>query len=200
MLRMHADFSVELAHDDPALELPWTSLERHGPRYLDLRAQPELLLEVAEAVRVPELGEFLSAVNSAASRFQSAKCDAWFTKELSEEEEVFGAACKFACYVDLIFHQRAPRFALDRHQEFSQELVALLHRAPEISAAAELILRRCFFHLPPGTAEMSEPGFCITLYVFGYGDDEQDARKRWSIGLKLAENAILQLSARSAAC
>jgi hypothetical protein len=193
---MQADFSVELAHDDPALELPWASPEPHGPRYFDLRARPELLLEVAEAARVPELGEFLSAVNAGPSRFQSAKCDAWYTDELNEEEEVFGAACKFASYVDLIFHEQALRFALDRHQEFSRELVGLLQRAPEISAAAELAIRRCFFHLPPGSAQMSQPGFCITLYVFGYGDDEEDARKRWSIGLKLAENAILQLSAR----
>jgi hypothetical protein len=39
-------------------------------------------------------------------------------------------------------------------------------------------------------------GFYITFYLFGYGDDEAQARKRWAIGLKVVENIILQLSMR----
>ena len=35
-------------------------------------------------------------------------------------------------------------------------------------------------------------GALITLYLFGYGDDEAQARQRWAIALKLAENAIRQ--------
>jgi hypothetical protein len=192
---MQADFNVELGQEDPALELPWAAPDPAGPRYYDLRARPELLLNVAETVHAPQLGEFLAAVNSAASRFQSAKCDAWCSEDITEEEEVFGAACKFACYVDLVFCEESARFDLGRHEEFSRELVALLQRAPAIAAAAELFLRRCYFHLDVESPEMSRPGFHITLYVSGYGDDEEDARKHWSIGLKLAENAILQLSA-----
>jgi hypothetical protein len=37
-------------------------------------------------------------------------------------------------------------------------------------------------------------GFYITCYLFGYGDDEPQARQRWAIGLKLVENAIRQIS------
>ena len=37
-------------------------------------------------------------------------------------------------------------------------------------------------------------GFYITFYLFGYGDDEAQARQRWSIALKLLENVIRQIS------
>ncbi len=51
---------------------------------------------------MPELGEFLAAVNSPASILETAKCDAWSSTEINPEEEIFGAACKFGSYVDLV--------------------------------------------------------------------------------------------------
>src|SRR2546427_9113482 len=51
--------------------------------------------QVEEAERVPELGEFLAAMNAPSSILETAKCDAWASDEISAEEEVFGAACKF---------------------------------------------------------------------------------------------------------
>ena len=35
-------------------------------------------------------------------------------------------------------------------------------------------------------------GFYITIYAFGYGEDEVRARIQWAIGLKLVENVIRQ--------
>ena len=61
---------------------------------------------------------------------------------------------------------------------------------PEIPAAVELLIRRCFYH---GAGEIQE-GFYITFYLFGYGDDEPQARQRWAIALKLVENAIRQVT------
>jgi len=40
-------------------------------------------------------------------------------------------------------------------------------------------------------------GFYITFYLFGYDDDEAQARQRWAIALKLVENAIRQTSAEA---
>jgi len=37
-------------------------------------------------------------------------------------------------------------------------------------------------------------GFYVTFYLFGYGEDEAQARESWAIGLKLVENAIRQMS------
>ncbi|MCI0353426.1 MAG: hypothetical protein L0099_00070 [Acidobacteria bacterium] len=193
---MQADSSVELDAESDRLEVPWASADGRA-RYYDLRRQPELLLNVEEARQNRALGEFLVAVNSAASIFETAKCDAWTSDEISEEERIFGAPWKFGSYVDLIFNEEAPRFSLERHQELAENASRLLRRAPEIPAAAEFVVRRCFFHVQPGLAPGAPPqeGFYLTFYLYGYGDDQPDAQRRWGIALKVVENLLLQLSA-----
>lgn len=186
---MQADFAVELGADDEALELPWPA--EGGPQYYDLKRQPELLLNIEEARLIPELGEFLAAVNSPASILETAKCDAWFTTEMNLEDEIFGAACKFGAYVDLLFADQPARFSFRAHEHWAKRITGLLKRVPEIPAAAEFLIRRCVYHEDIQTRD----GFYITFYLFGYGDDEAQARQRWGISLKLVENAIRQLSA-----
>jgi hypothetical protein len=189
---VEADFAVELGGDDETLELPWAAAEG-GPRYFDLKRQPGLLREIEEARLVPELGEFLAAINTPASILETAKCDAWSSTEMNPEEEIFGAACKFGSYVDLMFSEGTLRFSFPEHEQLARRIVQLLKRVPEIPAAAELIIRRCFYHVADGIRD----GFYVTFYLFGYGDDELQARQRWSIALKLVENAIRQISAEA---
>jgi hypothetical protein len=186
---VEADFAVELGTGDATLELPWSSLE--GPGYYDLKRQPELLLNIEEARRVPELGEFLASVNAANSIFETAKCDAWSSTEINPEEEIFGAPFKFGSYVDLVFSAEAARNSLPEHERRARQLTQLLKRVPEIPCAAEFLIRRCFYHKDEATLD----GFYLTFYLFGYGEDNEQARQRWAIGLKLVENAIRQLSA-----
>src|ERR1041384_1030010 len=134
---MQADYSVELGQDDEALQLPWESPDPNGPRYLDLKRRPELLVHIPEAYDPIELGEFLTSANAAASIFETAKCDRWFSTEISEEESIYGASCKAGSYVDLLFADPQSRFALDQHEQFAQRLVQMLHQVPEISAGVE---------------------------------------------------------------
>src|SRR5512146_1982689 len=193
---MDADWSVELGADDPVLEVPWAAPDGTR-RYYDLRRQPELLLYIEEASREPALGEFLAAIN-ARSVLQSAKCDVWFSREITEEEQVYGGSCKLGSYVDLIFAAEGPQSDFCAHEDFCRRLTALLKKAPEIAASAEFIIRRCYFHCDQ---EDTRAGLYFTYYCFGYGDDEPSARKFWTIALKLVENAVLQLSAAaSPAC
>ena len=187
---MDADFSIELGRDDAVLDFPWKD-PAGNLAYFDLKRQPELIAQVEEAKKLLELGEFLRTVNSAHSLVESAKCDAWSTTDLSAEEDVFHASHKFASYVDLVFSSIDERWSFPRHEQFAKRLVALLRRAPEMSAAAEVCVRRCFF----GEDGEAREGFYLTVYVNGYGDDEAAAQKRWMIGVKLVGTAILQLSA-----
>lgn len=195
---MDAELTVELGGGDPTLAIPWSSGDGRL-RYHDLKRQPDLLIYVEEATRYPELAEFLVQLNSASSILQSAKCDAWYSTELSEPEGIYGAMGKFVSYVDVFFVSDAPRFSFEQHEHFAQRLIKLLGRAPQISAAAEFIIRRCYFAAgcdrERAPAENPSEGFYFTFYLSGYGDDEADARKRWGIALKLIGNAILQLSA-----
>src|SRR4051812_36121181 len=105
---VYAEWAVELGAEDPVLEVPWAAGEG-APRYLDLKRRPELLLEVAETAGNPELAEFLAAANASNFPLETAKCDTWSTRELSEEEAIFGATEKFASYVDLLFSDAAKR-------------------------------------------------------------------------------------------
>jgi hypothetical protein len=186
---VNVDFAVELGADDETLEFPWAAADG-GLRYYDLKRQPEQLHQIEEAARVPELAEFLTAVNSPSGILESAKCDAWTDNEISPEEEIFGAACRFGSYVDLVFSQEASRFSFPEHERLVSRTTQLLKKVPEIPAVVELIVRRCFFH----TMTAVRDGFHVTVYLFGYGDDETEARQRWAIALKLVENAIRQIS------
>ena len=192
---MQAEISLELGAQDDCLEIPWSSPEGEV-RYYDLRRRPELLLDVTEAHNNRELAEFLAAINSSASILETAKCDTWLSDQMTEEESIYGAAWKFGSYIDLIFNDLEPRTSLERHQELADSASRLLRRVPEIPAAAELIVRRCYYHDPGAPdPEVSEAGFCLTFYLYGYGDEEAEARQRWAIALKVVENALLQLSA-----
>lgn len=194
---MLAEFTVEMGGEAPALELPWVSAD--GTRqFIDLRAEPQRLPEIEEVRAYPPLREFLLALNARSSPLGSVKCDAWSTSELAEEDQIFGAPLKFVAYVDVVFQEPALQTSQARHEQFGQALCELLARAPELPCAAELVLRRCYFHDPvaPGA---SRDGYCLTLYVTGYGEEEEQARQRGGIALRLVQNAIAQIFARRAA-
>lgn len=193
---MDADFSVELGADDDALEFPWSSPDGKL-RYYDLKRQPDLLLYISEASQYQELGRYLSTVNSEKSVFLTAKCDVWAEDELSEAEAIYEAKTKLGCYIDHLFAEPGDgaedgRFSFERHERLAERLVELLGTVPPISAALECVIRRCYYHLED---EPVRPGYYMTFYLFGYGDDAIDARRRWGIGMDLLQNVILQLSA-----
>jgi hypothetical protein len=185
---MEADLSVELGSDDEVLDFPWSDPDS-GLRYYDLKRQPGLLLRLEEARQFPELAEFLAAINAPACKLESAKCDVWFTTDLQPEDDTFGASGKFGGYVDLVF-SGPERLSFPAHEQLAQQLIKLLKRVPEIPGAAELLIRRCYYH----DGDQTSGGFYFTLYLFGYGDDAERSRQRWAIALKLMANAILQIS------
>ena len=188
---MDADFSIELGPEDPVLDFPWND-PAGKLAYVDLKRHPELLATIEEVKKFPELGKFLRTVNSERSALQTAKCDAWETTELNAEEEIYNASHKFASYVDVVFTDRHARLTLSAPEQFACKLVELLRRAPEIPAAAEVYVRRCYFAAEEARVQ---EGFYCTLYVSGYGNDRAAARQNWGVGLKLTANAIVQLSA-----
>lgn len=182
---MQADFAVELGADDEILEMPWAA-EAGGPRYYDVKRHPELLVKVAEAQSSQEMRQFLCAVNAPASTLETAKCDLWSSTEINAEEEIVGATHKFGSYVDLLFSDASSRFSFAQHEQLAKLLTELLQEGPEIPAAAEFLIRRCYYHDEKGIRD----GFYITFYLFGYGNDEDQSREHWAVGLKLVENVI----------
>ncbi len=181
---MEADYAVELTSDDERLQIPWAAPDGKC-LYLDLKQHPELIYEVEEAQREPALADFLRRINARESAMQSAKCDAWTNDQINPEEEIFGLPAKCGSYIDLIFADER-RFSFPAHESLAKQVTQLLKKAPEIPASAEFLIRRCEFQ------GVEEPGFYFTVYVFGFGDDEQSAHQQWEIGLRLTENALRQ--------
>jgi hypothetical protein len=199
---MDADFSIELGRDDPVLDFPWK--DPSGKLvYVDVKRHPELIAQIEETERFPELKEFLRALNSVRSMVETAKCDTWHTEELNAEEDIYNASHKFASYVDVVFSSgitltdselSSLRQSPSAHERFARKLVGLLRRAPDMPSAVEICVRRCYFDESVGIHE----GFYNTLYVSGYGNDEDTARQNWGLALKLVASAIVQLSAGKA--
>jgi hypothetical protein len=140
---MDADFSVELGRDDAALELPWNSADA-AVRFHDLKKHPELLQQIPEAVAYPELGAFLARINAAGFPLATAKCDAWQSREVAPEEDIYGDR-KFVSYVDLVFEDEAARYSFEKHEAFAKNLCLLLSQTPEIPATVEVVIRRCYY-------------------------------------------------------
>lgn len=184
---MLAEWNVELGADDPQLEIPWRS-EDGGLRYLDLKRQPELLLEIPEACANPSLAAFLEWANSRSSPFRTAKCDIWSTNELGLEEEIFDEPRKFASYVDLLFDSD-DFSSFQKHEAFVQNAARLLRHAPEMSAAADFVVRRC---INRADTRAPQQGFYLTFYLSGFGEDEPDAQSHWAIALKMVQHAMMQ--------
>jgi len=187
---VQADFSIECGVGDECLEMPWAS-EDGALRYVDLRQDLARIADLEEAQRFPELADFLRAINSPRSSFQSAKCDAGFTREMTVEDELFGTDGKFGSYVDVLFTSPVLQSSFEQHEATARNLVQLLQRAPETPAVMELLVRRCYSSIENAAPE----GFYFTCYVFGYSDTEVEARQHWGIALELVANALAQVSA-----
>lgn len=193
---MLADYSVELGPDDPALDLPWRSGDP-AVRYYDLKKHPELVRQIPETAALPELAAFLSRINAPEFPLETAKCDAWASREILPEEEIFNAEHKFVSYVDLVFCDQAAQLAFDKHEALAKNLCKLLQHAPDIAAAVEFAIRRCYYHVQgPESADDSENGFYVTAYVSAFGSSEEEARKQWTIALALVQNALVQVAKR----
>jgi hypothetical protein len=186
-----ADWSVELGADDPALEFPWVSPDG-SRRYLDLLAHPQELHEIPEATLYPELAKFLLALN-ASSPWLTAKCDVWFDDELGEAEEIYDARLKLCSYIDLISRDTSARFSFERHEQWVRSATRQLSDNDDRPIVCELIVRRCWYQAGPSADHEPAPGFYITVYVFGYGNDEPSARTLWAQGLQRITSVLAAL-------
>jgi hypothetical protein len=94
----------------------------------------------------------------------------WASADISAEEEIFGGRVKFGCYVDVVFTDES-RASFETHERFAGEVARRLGDEADFAASAELVVRRCYFE--------REEGFYVTVYVFGYGHNENEARANW---------------------
>ncbi len=194
---MYSDWSAELSGDSPVLHIPWQD-DSGQILYIDLRAQPERILELPEASQHPALRSALLALNRPASSLETAKCDVWpldasdvaacadlldLTGE--ENEPRFG----FGSYIDTVLRDHEAFASFDLHNELLRNLARGAATLDLDQASAEFVLRLCARE----EAGETRVGHAVTVYVYGVGGTEEEAYRNWSEALGAITEILLEL-------
>jgi hypothetical protein len=186
---MLAEWNAECLQDASTLVVPWTD-EAGGSRFVDLRANPYDIAEVAEAEHNPTLGRALRSLNASRSPVLTAKCDAWpLTAEaygeqmntlrmelMLPEEDI---ACGYSSYIDLMWRESAVFVSRHKQQERLDRIVRRAKMLDHPECALECVLRPAFVDLN-GPLE----GFAVSVYVTSLGRDKTMAFRRWECALE----------------
>lgn len=155
---MEADWEVEIGGGAPVIEAA-------GPGWIDLRAEPERLSEIAEAASFASMGKLLTALNAPASPLWTSKCDLW--------QEETG---ELACYVDLLPVEGRVFGEWQQAEIFCRAYVARLGciSLPEVGAAANDFETSVTLVIRAAVAGGAE-GFGITAYLSAGSTAQADA-------------------------
>ncbi len=171
---METNIAVEAGKDDPVIVAPWA--DPSGTlQYVEAREGSAWIDEVAEAGAWPEMRAALLSIHAATSRVFTVKCDAWVLSDEEKELDFGPAPYGLGAYFDVVGRAGADRTAPGLLQE-QVEKWAHAMRADRIEA-------RCDFVIRPAQIK-GESGYAVTVYVFGYGASDLEARQRWSIALE----------------
>jgi hypothetical protein len=190
---MDADWSVELGADDPALEFPWSSPDG-TQQFVNLSQQPDAIATLPEVAAYPELIKVLSTLNGTLSPWLTAKCDVWIDDDLGQAEEIYDARLKVCSYIDLVRRNESERFSFEQHEKWVKSAALGLQTVGmDDPIACEFIVRRCWYHSSSGAKDEPKPGFYLTLYSSGYGNDQTQACAMWAAGVKRSTGILLGL-------
>jgi hypothetical protein len=164
----------ELDPGDARLEQPWASPTDPKLRYIDLKKFPEKIDQLEECRAYPALARLLGRINAPGAVLRSAKCDAWTTRDLTEDEQLdFKFPVKVGSYVDVIFDQPEHNTELEPHLRLGEKIGQLL-RDLRVQAQSEIAVRRCLFHPEESW------GYSSTIFVHAYGSTVAEAKEEWS--------------------
>ena len=171
---MRVEIVMETDPGDETLEIPWASPEDARLCYVDLKASPAAIDQLEECRRFPPLADFLRRVNSPQTLLQTAKCDAWETNGLTEDERAdFHLPCKVGSCVDVFFSRPELNAALEHQVRLGEELRQGL-ASFRVQAQLEVCIRRCLFH------SEERWGYYLTLFTHGYGAEPDEAAREWA--------------------
>lgn len=182
---MESDWTVACGADDPWIVVPWAS-EDGSMQYIDLRANPDRVGEIPEAVQYPALLAKLLEWNHFDSPIYTAKSDVWsYTGEEFYAEDLPGFGYAQGCYVDLVSRELECFSSFAACEQKLRAWTGVARGIPLENARCEWMLRRARI-LPAGgegsTSSVCD-GFAITLYVWGYGATLAAATFSWSDAL-----------------
>jgi hypothetical protein len=117
----------------------------------------------------------LLRLNGNDSPVWTAKCDVWTLSEEEKQLDFGPVASGLGAYVDTIPRDLNSFSSLPVQIAVAQRLVALAMEVSLDDARVEYVLRPAQWH--------EREGYALTIYVYGYGSDEDEARSQWSTAL-----------------
>ncbi len=114
--------------------------------------------------------------------------------EAEPSENLYDAEFEQSCYVDLVLAERTAALREDLlvHQLAAKEMAHKLGANEALEALAEIVVRRCYFHRRTD-AEESDAGYCLTLFLTGYGATPAKAAACWDRAMEFATACVLKL-------
>ena len=201
---MHADWTVACAADDPWVVVPWVAKSRCDEtiRYIDLRAAPQRLEEIPEAVQYPCLAKALRRWNQADTSLFTAKCDVWnYPARLFDAEDLPGFDYARGSYIDLLSVEPELFSSFAACEQQLRSWTEIARSIPLPATRCEWTLRRA--RIMPSLVESSAAaskhtspldGFATSLYVWGYGASEQSAASVWADAVESVIEPVLRLA------
>lgn len=160
---MEADWEIEVGGEAPVIDAHW-----YG--FIDLRSDPERILEIAEAVRCSALGQLLLALNRPESLLWTAKCDMWEPDASEVDSDGASSQAAQACYVDLLPVKGQVFSDWKLAENFCRVLVDGFGAVDADGCRVDLVVRRAIVH--------DAEGFGITAYVGACGEDQSAASEK----------------------
>ena len=150
--------------------------------YVDLRANPQAIEQIAAVRQCPPLRNFLATINGAESIFTTSGAIA---KADLPAAVSAGLAYEFASQIRMVFTDTFLNLQRKQFADLCAGLKELLERETGEATRAVLRVSCCDF-----TAE-SQPGYCLEIRLVAQGSSAQQAELRWGLGLARIQQALL---------
>ena len=169
---MEADWEVEIGSEAPVIDALW-------PGFIDLRSEPQRIVEIEEARQFPPLTEALLQMNKSCSPAWTSKCDLWTPDPRLQQWDAdemdatpIESVIALACYIDLLPRDASLFAGLTEAETWVRSTVRGLRETVCRCCRADLVIRRAF--------QADREGLGITMYITACGADLETARKSLS--------------------
>jgi hypothetical protein len=173
---MEADWAAEIGQRLDRIDSGWQG-------FIDLRADPQAIREIAEAAPGSALENALATLNGPSSAVFTCKCDRWpvlpedldpYEMETSREHARSGVAS----WIDVVARNAELFASFGGHEAWARRTVLRLRAMPLANGRIDLVIRAAM--------SRENSGFGMTLYATGCGPDAGAAEAAWEAFLRAA--------------
>lgn len=167
-----------IPENDKHLVVPYEPVDRGTSRnygFRDLRARPAEIALVPELQRWPELAELVVAANDGRGDLWSLGCECAVSPHQDPGHPQLRT--KVCSYLDLAYAQVGRNAAEDAFDSFVMGIGDFLRGREFSYLVAE------YERTPTLFAEHNVFGWCLTVWVAGFGAAPDEARARWRAGI-----------------